>query len=210
VRGQLGPLASLLYPELRFLELGAGDCALSCEVAQRVARVYAVDVSQHITEPGRALGNLRLIIANACELPLAPQSVDLVYSDQVIEHLHPEDAEGALRETHRVLAPGGRCVCVTPPRITGPHDISKYFSRVATGFHLKEYTGTELHRMFRKAGFSRIGFMIPNDNGSRLVSVATYRLVETGLSALPFGTRVLWSERGALSRFFPIRIVAEV
>ena len=38
-----------------------------------------------------------------------------------------------------------RFICLTPHRSTGPHDMSKYFGDVATGFHLKEYTNKELY-----------------------------------------------------------------
>ena len=47
-------------------------------------------------------------------------------------------------------------VCITPNRVSGPHDISKYFDDVATGFHLKEYTFRELRRLFEDIGFSRV------------------------------------------------------
>ena len=33
-----------------FLEIGPGDCALSCEVAKFVRQVYAVDVSNEVTK----------------------------------------------------------------------------------------------------------------------------------------------------------------
>ena len=39
---------------------------------------------------------------------------------------------------------------------TGPHDISKYFDDVATGFHLKEYTNKELYSLCKSVGFRKI------------------------------------------------------
>jgi uncharacterized protein YjiS (DUF1127 family) len=44
---------------------------------------------------------------------------------------------------------------VTPSRMNGPHDVSKYFDREARGFHLKEYTLHELLQLFRDVGFRR-------------------------------------------------------
>jgi SAM-dependent methyltransferase len=73
-----------------------------------------------------------------------------------MEHLHPEDAFDQLREIHRVLAPGGVYVCVTPNRVSGPHDISRHFDDIATGLHLREYSTRELTTLFRRAGFSRL------------------------------------------------------
>ena len=61
-----------------------------------------------------------------------------------------------LKNIYQALAPGGSYLCFTPNRLSGPHDISKYFDEVATGFHLREYTNTELVAIFKKTGFSEI------------------------------------------------------
>jgi len=50
----------------------------------------------------------------------------------------------------------GIYICVTPNRLSGPHDISKYFDVTATRFHLKEYTNTELSDLFKEAGFLKV------------------------------------------------------
>ncbi len=73
-----------------------------------------------------------------------------------MEHLHPEDAIEQLEHIYRALSAGGFYICVTPNRISGPHDISMHFDAVATGFHLKEYTVTELCALFARIGFSRM------------------------------------------------------
>jgi SAM-dependent methyltransferase len=83
-------------------------------------------------------------------------SVTLAYSFQVMEHIHPDDALEQLRNLFAAVAPGGSYVCVTPNRLNGPHDVSKYFDLVARGFHLKEYTIAELEQLFRGVGFSRV------------------------------------------------------
>jgi SAM-dependent methyltransferase len=73
-----------------------------------------------------------------------------------MEHLHPDDALLQLTNVYRALAPGGVYICLTPNRLTGPHDISCYFDTVATGFHLKEYTASELIPLFRHVGFRSV------------------------------------------------------
>ena len=73
-----------------------------------------------------------------------------------MEHLHPDDAFEQLENIYRALTPGGVYICVTPNRLSGPHDISSLYDEVATGFHLKEYSISELHSLFRRVGFSRI------------------------------------------------------
>ena len=73
-----------------------------------------------------------------------------------MEHLHPDDAQEQLRNIHAALAPGGAYVCLTPNRLTGPHDISRAFSQEPEGSHLKEYTVTELEALFLANGFRRV------------------------------------------------------
>ena len=156
-REDLAPELRLLGPHLdadtTLLELGAGDCALSLEVSRRVKQVFALDVSETITDAIDPPDNLTVIVHDGCTIPLAPQSVDVAYSNQLLEHLHPDDALEQLESLRRVLKPGGICLCVTPNRLSGPHDISQYFDEEATGLHLKEYTTGEVRALFRRAGF---------------------------------------------------------
>ena len=139
-----------------FLELGAGDCSLSFEVAKHARKVLAVDVSAEITRHVAHPENFELIISDGCSIPVPEGSVDVAYSNQLIEHLHPDDAVGQLQNVHKALAPTGIYICITSNRLSGPHDISKYFDEVATGLHLKEYTFGELGELLRKAGFSSV------------------------------------------------------
>ena len=156
ITAQMRLLKRFLRPELSFLELGAGDCRLSFEVAKHVKIVYAVDVSSEITKNSRCPKNFSLILSDGCSVPLPDNSVDIVYSNQVIEHLHPEDVLEQTQHVYRVLKTGGRYICVTPNSLSGPHDVSRDFDIIATGFHLKEYMNSELDRLFRSVGFSQI------------------------------------------------------
>lgn len=155
VQAQLGLLRRFLSPDTCFLEIGAGDCALSLHLAERVRQVYALDVSETISKESRVPNNFRLILSDGVSVPVPPGSVTVAYSNQLMEHLHPEDAAEQLANIVKGIATGGVYVCVTPNRLTGPHDISRYFDDTATGFHLREYTNTELRRIFLNAGFRR-------------------------------------------------------
>jgi SAM-dependent methyltransferase len=86
-------------------------------------------------------------------------SVDVAYSHQLMEHLHPDDALEQLQNIYQALKPGGIYICITPNRLSGPHDVSRYFDEVATGFHLKEYTVTELNDLFHAVGFSQVNWV---------------------------------------------------
>jgi SAM-dependent methyltransferase len=153
----------LLSPYLKrgfvFLEIGPGDCALSIEVATIVKQVWSVDVTEGITR--RPLPhNCTRVISDGLNIPVAAGSVDLAFSNQLMEHLHPDDATEQLRNIYTALRTGGKYLCITPSRLLGPHDISRYFDKVATGFHLKEYLYRELVPLFHSAGFQTVEAII--------------------------------------------------
>jgi SAM-dependent methyltransferase len=143
-----------------FLEVGGGDCRVALKVAPHVARSIVVDVSDQLvpSEPGEP--NFRFVKTQGVRIPLPDQSVSFIYSNQLMEHLHPEDAQEQLFELFRVLKAGGRYLCRTPHRATGPHDISRYFDDEARGMHLREYSCAEIDALFREAGFVRLRFLV--------------------------------------------------
>ena len=55
-------------------------------------------------------------------------------------------------------------ICITPNRIFGPSDISRYFDETTTGLHLKEYTHTEVLEMMKDAGFSHVVAIVGTKN----------------------------------------------
>jgi SAM-dependent methyltransferase len=139
-----------------FLEIGAGTCAISLAAAKRVKKVFALEVSQEVTRHVKSSENFELVLFDGFDIPLPAESINVAFSDQVIEHIHPDDLLEQLTSIHSVLANRGIYICITPNRLNGPHDISRYFDVVATGFHLREYTNSELSGLFKQAGFSKV------------------------------------------------------
>lgn len=92
-----------------------------------------------------------------------PQNAyDAVISDQVVEHLHPDDLVEHLRGALRILKPGGRYVFRTPHVHDGPSDVSRFFgSDTPQGMHLREYTYRELARKMKLAGFVNVRTWAP-------------------------------------------------
>ena len=189
VERQLQNIEAFLRDDRTFLHVGPGDCALTLEAARYVKRAYAVDVSSEITKGLEAPPNFALILSDGVSIPVPPGSVDVAYSDQLMEHLHPDDASDQLKNIYEALAPGGVYFCITPNRLNGPHDISCFFDRVATGLHLKEYTVTELGRLFRETGFSRVRAFIRLGRLRIFFPPAPIEWCEGFLSALPYGPR---------------------
>jgi SAM-dependent methyltransferase len=172
-----------------FLEVGPGDCALALEAARVAKQVYAVDVSDEITKAASFPENFKLFLSDGCAIPVEPDSVQVVYSNQLMEHLHPDDAFEQLENIRRALAPRGIYVCITPNRLTGPHDVSTYFDPVATGFHLKEYTVAEMKAAFKKAGFTKVKTYIGAKSLFLRFPVLPLVFCEKILEMLPFSLR---------------------
>jgi SAM-dependent methyltransferase len=200
---------ALLTPYLRassqYLEIGPGDCYFALEVAKKVAQVYAVDVSEAIIQRDALPENFHLTLSDGTSIPVAPNSIDVAYSYQVMEHLHPEDAIAQLKNIQTALKPGGVYLCITPSRLTGPHDISKYFDEVATGFHLKEYVVSELAQLFLRSGFRRVSLCKQYRHRNILIPLnpvvlSLFYLCETILETLPSPLRHTIAEASFLFR----------
>jgi SAM-dependent methyltransferase len=88
---------------------------------------------------------------------------DVVLSNQVIEHFHPEDLSKHFQSTYKILNKNGRYIFNTPHCHTGPHDVSFVFNYDdSSGMHLKEYTYNELIKPLTIAGFKDISCAIPS------------------------------------------------
>jgi SAM-dependent methyltransferase len=182
---QMNLLRRFIHPRLRFLEIGPGDCSLSFHLASEVREVHCVDVSDEITKCSAPPHNFRLYLSDGTSIPLPPGSIDLVYSNQLMEHLHTDDALEQLRNVHAALAAGGHYVCITPNRLTGPHDISRHFDREATCLHLHEYTTGELARIFKRVGFRQVRVAVGGRTSFIVLPPIFIAMLEGALSLLP-------------------------
>ena len=163
-RNEVSFLQRFLSSSMVVAEIGPGRCHLAFALAPLVRKIYGVDVSA-IEGSATPPANFELRLTDGIRMPFDSDSIDLVVSNQLMEHLHPDDADEQLREVHRVLRTGGRYVCITPSRVNGPHDCSAYFDDlpcpiqgghyIATGLHLKEYTTPDLLAAMQRAGFTR-------------------------------------------------------
>ena len=195
-RGKLALLRPVLAADRIVLEFGSGDCAFMAMLAGQVREVIAVDISDQRDPQRRFPDNLRHVVYDGFELDtVQASSVDIAFSDQLIEHLHPEETAAHLRLVSRLLKPGGCYVLNTPHPMNGPHDVSKYFSNVAQGFHLKEWSFTELAALLRQNGFSRIQARWSARQINLPLPMLLVRLMEAGLARLP----PAWARR--LSRY---------
>jgi SAM-dependent methyltransferase len=172
-----------------FVEFGPGDCRFAFEVCKHVKKVYAVDISDQRAEKLQVPENFELIIYDGYNLDIESDSVDVAFSDQLIEHLHPEDVEDHFQLVKRILGDDGLYILRTPHAFFGPHDISKYFSDEPEGLHLKEWTYSEIGKILKRLNFSSWdGFWRINRKlNKKLIRIPFYyfKITEEMLRGLP-------------------------
>lgn len=138
-----------------FAEFAPGDCRFAFRVAQTAKRIYGIDISEQYHQQEIFPHNFQLIIYDGYTLSEIPDnSVDIVFSDQLIEHIHPEDVEHHFSLVKEMLTKNGSYVMRTPHKSSGPHDISVYFSDTPLGFHLKEWDYAQIKELSEKIGFN--------------------------------------------------------
>jgi SAM-dependent methyltransferase len=136
-------------------ECGPGSFHLAKVVAPKVASLALVDVVNN-NPKAKLPKNSTFFKSDGVHMPKLLKDLDLVWSAHVVEHIHPDEVQDHLVDVRRSLAAGGHYIIFTPNRFSGPHDISRRFSNVAEGLHLKEYTVRELRRALKQAGYSKV------------------------------------------------------
>jgi len=204
---QMHYLKGFLKPDMVFLEIGPGTGALSVEVAKYVDTVYALDVSDKPSKSALLPPNVKIVISNGVNIPRSIKSAQIVYSNQVMEHLHPDDVLEQLKDIYDVLTIGGIYICRTPHRYSGPHDISKHFDNVATCFHLKEYTVSELTELFKLAGFRKVRYEIIPKGVRLAIPLLVIKIVEMLLANLSFSFKRVFTRNLPLRPLFNFCII---
>lgn len=103
-------VAGSIRPETRVLDVGCGHRGFLRDVYVTVRHVCGIDPNEGALRRNEVIP--QRVAGLAGELPFRDGSFDLVVSAWVVEHL--DDPEGAFREIHRVLRPGGKVVFLTP------------------------------------------------------------------------------------------------
>jgi SAM-dependent methyltransferase len=156
-RGKFALIRRAVDKSTVFAEFAPGDCRFAMEVAPSVKQVFGIDISDQRNPSDPVPENFRLIVYDGYDLNEIPDaSIDILFSDQLVEHFHPEDTPLHFQTANRILKIGGCYILRTPHVLAGPHDISKYFSDLPQGFHLKEWTYSEIRPLLRKAGFTKV------------------------------------------------------
>jgi len=154
----LSRLTLLPAPPQAVLDLGAGTGVAALAMKRRYPRatVTAVDLAAPMLKIARQRSRfwrrIRCVEADARALPLEDASVDLVFSNLMLQWIVPPDA--ALAEARRVLRPGGLLLLSS----FGPETLQELRDawRLAdAGVHVNEFVDMhDLGSALQRAGFA--------------------------------------------------------
>ncbi|HEY4194326.1 MAG TPA: class I SAM-dependent methyltransferase [Mucilaginibacter sp.] len=170
----------------RVYEIGSGNGNLIVSIANKGAICVGTEISE--SRPNKETQkNLEWHSTDGVNLTdYEPQQhYDLVISDQVIEHLHPDDIGIHFSNVYHLLKPGGRYIFYTPHYYIGPGDVSRVFGTLeAEGMHLKEYKYSEICSLLKLSGFSKIDIPVnlkPNEKSKSLAGKNVFLFLERSL-----------------------------
>ncbi|MFC1657048.1 class I SAM-dependent methyltransferase [Candidatus Moduliflexota bacterium] len=193
IRSKMNFVRPFINSKTVFVEFAPGDCLFAAEVSGEVERVYGVDISDQRGKAGESPENFELIVYDGYCLDLEENSVDVFFSDQLIEHLHPDDTAHHFRTVKRILKKGGLYLFRTPHSYLGPEDISGYFSEKSEGFHLKEWTYRELAEMVDAQGYESLRTFYPVKGRYLGLTPKYFSTVENAVKYFPSQMRRLIS-----------------
>jgi 2-polyprenyl-3-methyl-5-hydroxy-6-metoxy-1,4-benzoquinol methylase len=147
----------------KIFDLGCGSGHLLAALAKDGYDVYGIDVSEasiaQAKQDLKPFGKSEHVQHGDVLDYNAPTKFDIIVMDNVIEHLVPDETPDILAKCYEMLGQEGYLIVLTPHSFSGPHDISKYFvpfGSKAEGFHLKEFSFTDMDGSLKHAGFEEV------------------------------------------------------
>jgi 2-polyprenyl-3-methyl-5-hydroxy-6-metoxy-1,4-benzoquinol methylase len=176
---------------LRWLDLGCGQGALLSFASDRGFETLGVDGSDQMVAAARGMGlNVTKGDALQCLLSQASSSSDVVSIFDVLEHVDRNQGLELLKETERVLRPGGICV-LKLPNAASPWGFAVTASDLT---HESAYAPESLTQLAVLAGFSRVQLREVGPaplgvvSGARFLLWPLVRLLYRCLSAIETGS----------------------
>jgi SAM-dependent methyltransferase len=186
-----------LKPGMRVIDVGPGPGTITVGIAEAVApgEVTGVELGEAYVELANknahdaGADNLKVIQGNALDLPFDDNSIDVVFSFAVLEHI-PDPSE-ALAEFYRVLKPGGLVAVGSSAVSMHARPSDSPLGGDKLHFYLKVWEengghpelGLEQPRLVRSAGFAgvQIGGFYENDTAYAQASTWSERISEPEL-----------------------------
>lgn len=148
------------------IDFGCGSGNMLKSISRQLETKSLTGIDTVISKELRAHQSIEFIEANIIDYYFE-KVFDVAFSDNVMEHLVPEDCQRHINSIFKALSDGGKLIIIMPNRLFGPWDITriKDFSQSgqtdAEGGHVNESTHTEMTERLKIAGFRKVSTIIP-------------------------------------------------
>ena len=161
----------------KILEIGAGSGRDSLQLAHENAMVYVLDYSPQALQiikklKGRNDNQVHLIQADAFQIPMPDETLDIVFHQGLMEHF--KKPLPLLQEHYRVLKPGGLLLVDVPQRYhiyTSIKHFLIFFNKWFAGWET-EFSIKQLKKLVIQSGFT-----IRHEYGSWMRPSLFYRIL---------------------------------
>lgn len=164
------------------LDLGCGTGSFLTSLKDQGWKLYGIEISEPSAEKARARSGAQVFIGDILEAPFPPESMDVVTSFDVLEHLYgPREA---MEKVWRWLKPGGIFYVVIP-------NIQSWEARLFRSYwwglelprHLYHFSPESLERLLLSTGFRKERSVTPPIN---YFEYSAHYVFDRILSALGF------------------------
>ncbi|MGH7467012.1 MAG: class I SAM-dependent methyltransferase [Longimicrobiales bacterium] len=161
-RRRIANVLSLL-PDVQsrvLLDLGCGMGTFTLEAARRGARAIGLDMMPAALRAAtrvaaqEQVAGARFALGDVAALPARSQSADVILAADLTEHLDDQTFRAMLRETKRVLKPGGYLVIYTPESTHVFERLRHAGVMAPDPSHIGVRSGRELAAEVQRAGFT--------------------------------------------------------
>jgi 2-polyprenyl-3-methyl-5-hydroxy-6-metoxy-1,4-benzoquinol methylase len=189
------------------LDVGCGEGYFLASVANKLKHKRLVGIDISIPPAAKQYSDIEFITADIIDFKI-DEKFDVVFSDQVFEHIAPRDIGTHLMSVRNALCKGGIFIICVPNRLFGPSDVTRiidfsYTNRIkAQGTHLNELTYTELIPILKNQGFGNFKtivqipkikylFSYPRINPSIYLAIENNKFLMNMLHAIKFKGRCI-------------------
>lgn len=146
------------------LEIGSGNGGFAYQVMDVVHSYSFIEPSSEAAEflinRIKAYGVPKhAIVGTTGQLDAVQDDFDVIYCNDVYEHLHPDDGSSMIEACARKIRPSGRLILIASNKHFGPFDgTERYMGKgvPAAGLHINETSYQELADLLQRHGFSRV------------------------------------------------------
>lgn len=171
--------------EKTFLDIGCATGALVEYMKRRSWRAEGLEICREAAEWGQHNRGVSIHCCTLEHAPIAEQSIHLIHSSHVIEHVG--DPRAFVRRIRDLLAYGGYCVTVTPNSTSLQRLLRGPNWRSAIGDHVNLFSRSGLIRLHREAGLEPVKWVSWGGIPAGSAPAPLKKCVDTLIKKTPWG-----------------------